>query len=98
MTFATTTTVRLSFSRTTKSEVHEPAMKDAILIAVQITPEERERFKRLARSKGMLMQGYLAQLVRRELAESEGVKRENIAFPYSDSIRNGTPAIGNQVR
>lgn len=66
-------------------------MKNSILIAVQITPDERDRFRRLARSKGMLMQGYLAQLVRRELNNAE-----EIASPYSDSIRNGTPAIGNR--
>ena len=66
-------------------------MKDALMMAVQITPEERDRFKNLARSKGMLMQGYLAQLVRRELNNAE-----EIASPYSDSIRNGTPAIGNR--
>ena len=47
-------------------------MKDALMMAVQITPEERDRFKNLARSKGMLMQGYLAALVRRELRDSSG--------------------------
>lgn len=68
-------------------------MKDALMLAVQITPEERNEFKRIARSKGMLMSGYLANLVRQEIANSR-----DVASPLSDSIRNGTPAIGNQVR
>lgn len=45
-------------------------MKDALMMAVQITPEERDQFKSLARSRGMLVQGLLAQLVRREIKEN----------------------------
>lgn len=45
-------------------------MKDALMMAVQITPEERDQFKNLARSRGMLVQGLLAQLVRREIKEN----------------------------
>lgn len=61
--------------------------------SVDITVSEREAFKKLAKSRGMTVQGLMAQLVRRELNNAG-----EIASPYSDSIRNGTPAIGNQVR
>ena len=62
-------------------------MKDALMMAVQITPEEREAFKNLARSKGMLMQGYMAQLVRRELRDSTATDLESI-IPH-DSASSG---------
>ncbi len=60
-------------------------MKDALMMAVQITPEERDRFKNLARSKGMLMQGYLAALVRRELRDSSGPEIEPTSFSGTGS-------------
>ena len=46
-------------------------MKDTLMMAVQITPAEREKFRKIARSKGMMMQGLLAQLVRDTIKDSE---------------------------
>lgn len=45
-------------------------MKNGLMLGVPISREEREAFKALSRSKGMLMGGYLAQLVRRELRDN----------------------------
>lgn len=45
-------------------------MKNGLMLGVPISREEREAFKALSRAKGMLMGGYLAQLVRRELRDN----------------------------
>ena len=73
-------------------------METRFTYKIVIPEEERRKFRNLAKSRGMTISGLLGQLIKREIAESEAIEKESIAFPYSDSIRNGTPAIGNQVR
>ena len=59
-------------------------------LTVQITLEEREQAKKLAKSKGMSFMGWLGQLVKNELATSTA---ETTSPPNSDSgeIRDGLP-------
>lgn len=59
-------------------------------LTVQITLEEREQAKKLAKSKGMSFMGWLGQLVKNELATSTA---ETTSHPSSDSeeIRDGLP-------
>lgn len=45
-------------------------MKNGLMMGVPISKDERDAFKALSREKGMLMGGYLAQLIRRELREN----------------------------
>lgn len=63
-----------------------------LMLTAQISDAERQQLKRIAKAKGMTFSGYIAQIVRREISNPDN----DIAFPYSDSIRNGTPAIGNR--
>lgn len=42
---------------------------DYVMQKIAITPEERESAKKIARSKGMTLQGYLAHLIKREIQE-----------------------------
>ncbi len=69
-------------------------MKDTLMMAVQITPEERDEFRRIARSKGMMMQGLLAQLVRNTIRDysSEGITASTpplITHGNAGDIRDG---------
>lgn len=59
-------------------------------LTVQITLEEREQAKKLAKSKGMSFMGWLGQLVKNELATSTA---ETTSHPNSNSgeIRDGLP-------
>ncbi len=61
-------------------------MKDALMLAVQITPEERAISKEIARKMGMTYSGWLGLLVRRELRNS------NIAS--NDSVSSAGVAFG----
>lgn len=42
-------------------------MKDALMLAAQITPEERAISKEIARQKGMTYAGWLGFLIKREI-------------------------------
>ena len=66
-------------------------MKDAIMIAVQITPQEREEIKRIAKSKGMMMSGLIGQLIRCEIRNNQ--LPSDISSHLSDRIQ-GTATPG----
>lgn len=51
-------------------------MKDALMLAVQITPEERAISKEIARKMGMTYSGWLGLLVKRELRNSDSASKE----------------------
>ena len=40
---------------------------DYVMQKITITPQERDRAKKLAKQKGMTLQGFLAKLIRDEL-------------------------------
>lgn len=49
---------------------------DSVAVFASITPEERDKAKYLAKSKGMTFQGWLGQLIKREInppVQSEAV-------------------------
>lgn len=41
---------------------------ESIAVFASITPEERDKAKKIAKSKGMTFQGFVGQLIKRELA------------------------------
>ena len=54
-------------------------MKDALMLAVQITPEERASSKEIARKMGMTYAGWLGLLVKRELRNSDSASKESVS-------------------
>ena len=71
-----------------KSEVVKINMKDALMLAVQITPEERTASKEMARKMGMTYSGWLGLLVRRELKSnysSSGLSSGNVLIPRGEA-------------
>ena len=55
-------------------EAMDRTKKTSTCIKVDFTPQERDEAKALAKSKGMTFQGWLGQLVKRELKKAQEVK------------------------
>lgn len=58
-------------------DVYSGAMRytnDYIQVKADISPEERDDARRLAKSKGMTFQGWMGQIIKRELASSKEAK------------------------
>ncbi len=62
-------------------------METRVTYKIVIPDEERRKFKDLAKSRGMTIQGYLALLIKRELRESEASSKD---ADYSSGV-NATP-------
>ena len=62
-----------------------------IMVAIDCSAEEKENAKRLAKSKGMTFQGWLGQLIKRELANSTS------QIPPSQSLSVSNPEKGESV-
>lgn len=45
-------------------------MENIMTLQVQISPEEKETAKKIAKSKGMLFSGYIGQLIRKDILEN----------------------------
>lgn len=63
-------------------------METRVTYKIVIPDEERRKFKDLAKSKGMTIQGYLALLIKRELRESTAGD-VTVAHDYAGDIRDG---------
>ena len=51
--------------------------QESIALFASITPEERDRAKSLAKSKGMTFQGFVGQLIKKELELSSNTEAAN---------------------
>jgi hypothetical protein len=49
----------------------------SLALFVSISPEQRERAKEIAKSKGMTLQGWLGQLVLREIDKTQNAEVVN---------------------
>ena len=54
-------------------------------LTVQISSEEREQAKKLAKNKGMTYAGWLGQLVKKELTAEKATKKQEASYGNEDS-------------
>lgn len=54
-------------------------------VNIAISPQEREQAKSLAKSKGMTLQGWLGQLVKKELTAEKATKAKEASYGNEDS-------------
>lgn len=73
-------------------------MKDALMLAVQITPEERAASKEIARKMGMTYAGWMGFLIKRELKNAGFSSEDSVIMPDGFSLYGSAGDIkGNAV-
>ena len=73
-------------------------MKDALMLAVQITPEERAASKEIARKMGMTYAGWMGFLIKRELKNAGFSSEDSVNMPDGFSLYGSAGDIkGNAV-
>lgn len=62
-------------------------------MTVDINSDERKQAKALAKSKGMTLQGWIGQLIKRELAQDERNHISEDLTPLEDLTKHGVTEI-----